>query len=139
MESVFVETKGELDIVNLTGELERRVVGLPNGVLFVFLKSTTSGLFINEDDPALLEDLRDVLSRLVPKNASYGHNSTWGDGNGHSHLRSLLLNSSLALPVERGRLALGTWQSVFLIELDLRPRRRELLLSFTPEDEDFGR
>ncbi len=139
MESLFVETRGELDIVNLTGELESRVVGLPSGMVFVFLKSTTSGLFINEDDPALLEDIRDMISRLVPKNANYRHNSTWGDGNGHSHLRSLLLSSTLALPVERGRLALGTWQNVFLIELDVRPRRRELLLSFMPEDESFGR
>ncbi|WP_449462411.1 secondary thiamine-phosphate synthase enzyme YjbQ [Tardisphaera miroshnichenkoae] len=139
MESVFVETRGELDIVNLTGELERRAADLPNGVLFVFLKSTTSGLFINEDDPALLEDVRDMLARLVPKNANYRHNSTWGDGNGHSHLRSLLLSNSLALPVEEGRLALGTWQNVFLIELDVRPRRRELVLSFTKEDENFGR
>ncbi len=139
MDRLFVETRGELDIVNLTGELERRVARLPNGVLFVYLKSTTSGLFVNEDDPALLEDVKDMLSRLVPKNANYRHNSTWGDGNGHSHLRSLLLSNSLALPVEGGRLALGTWQNVFLIELDVRPRRRELVLSFMPEDETLGR
>ncbi|MGC8614890.1 MAG: secondary thiamine-phosphate synthase enzyme YjbQ [Thermoprotei archaeon] len=138
MDRLFVETKGELDIVNITSDLEKRVSSLPSGYLFLFLKSTTSGLFINEDDPALLEDIRELLSRLVPKNARYRHNSTWGDLNGHSHLRSLMLSSSLTLPVENGHLALGTWQSVFLIELDVRPRRREVVMGFVPEQKIDG-
>jgi secondary thiamine-phosphate synthase enzyme len=134
MQSIFVETKGELDVVNVTNLLQQSVSGLGSGLLHVFLKSTTSGLYVNEDDPALIEDIRDFIKRSAPSDARYRHDATWGDGNGRSHVRSLLLDRSLLIPVSRGSLALGTWQSVFLVELDTRPRRRELVLTFIKAD-----
>jgi len=131
MQSAFVETSGELDVVDITSLLRDYVKGKGEGFLTVFLKSTTSGLLMNEADPALIEDLRQFLKIFLPKDAKYKHNSTWGDSNGHSHLRSIIFDRYLMLPVSSGELMLGQWQRVFLVELDVRPRRRELVLGFT--------
>jgi len=128
---MIVNTKGEMDAVDITASLEEKVKGLGNGMLHVFLKSTTSALFINEADTALLQDIREQLAKLIPK-GGHRHDSTWGDGNGHSHLRSLLLSHDLTLPVRDGRLDLGTWQTVYLLELDVRPRTRQISLTFIP-------
>jgi len=121
MEQFTVDTRKEFDLINITGEIERFVKG--EGVAVIFTPHTTCSLLINEDERGLREDILNFYSNLAPK-GSYEHNRV--DNNAHSHLRSLF-NNSLTIPVVNGRLALGTWQSVFLIESD-GPRVRKVYI-----------
>ncbi len=134
MAELEVRTKGELDIVKITEKVQEIVSksSLRRGLVVLFLKSTTSALFINEDEEGLKGDLRRILEVLVPRRGEYGHNKAWGEENAHSHLRSILLGNSLTIPFEDGRLALGTWQDIFLMELDIRPRVRKISISILP-------
>ena len=131
---IEVKTSGELDIINITPLVEEvvRRSGVEKGMVFLFLRSTTSALIINEDEEGLKSDLRETLETLIPRSRRYAHNRAWGEENAHSHLRSILLGNSLQIPLEGGRLMLGTWQSVFLVELDVRPRTRKIVVSIIP-------
>jgi len=77
----------------------------------------------------LRQDLPELLDRLIPPSTSYGHEQTWHDGNGHSHLQTTLLGSALTVPVRGGRLLLGTWQQIFHLECDVRPRERTVVVT----------
>ncbi len=77
----------------------------------------------------LAGDLPDLLDRLIPPSRSYGHEQAWHDGNGHSHLQATLLGPAITIPISEGRLVLGTWQQVFHIECDIKPRRREIVVT----------
>lgn len=74
-------------------------------------------------------DLPALMDRLIPPSPNYGHEKAWQDGNAHSHLQATLLGPSLTVPVTEGRLALGTWQQVFHLECDVRPRKREVVVT----------
>ncbi len=121
MEQFTVDTRKEFDLINITREIERFVEG--EGVAVIFTPHTTCSLLINEDERGLREDILNFYLKLAPK-GSYAHNRV--DNNAHSHLRSLF-NNSLTIPVVNGRLALGTWQSIFLIESD-GPRVRKVYI-----------
>jgi secondary thiamine-phosphate synthase enzyme len=89
---------------------------------------------VNEFEPGLMEeDLPAALERLFPESLSYGHERRWGDGNGHSHMRATFLGPSLTVPLVKGTLALGTWQQLVFLELDNKPRRREILVQVVGE------
>jgi secondary thiamine-phosphate synthase enzyme len=99
------------------------------GLACVFTPSSTSAILTNEFEPGLMEkDIPAALERLFPEGLAYGHEERWGDGNGHSHVRATFLGPSLTVPVVEGQLALGTWQQVVFLELDNKPRRREVLV-----------
>ncbi len=74
-----------------------------------------------------------MLSRVAPKDIEYKHDNTWHDGNGHSHVRSSLIGPSIIIPFIGGRLTLGTWQQIVLIEMDTRPRERKIILQIVGE------
>jgi len=99
------------------------------GIIHVFNVGSTGAIGAIEFEPGLQGDLPDALDRLFPPSSDYGHEQTWHDGNGHSHLQATLLGPSLTVPVEGGALVLGTWQQVFHLECDVRPRRREIVLT----------
>jgi len=125
-----VRTKGHTDIQNITGEIQKIVEssGVKQGLAFIFITATTASLFLNEYEKGLLADLKKWLTELVPEKGNYHHNLLNGDGNAHAHLRSLLFNSHLFVPIENHQLALGRWQSVLLIDFDNRPREREVVI-----------
>jgi secondary thiamine-phosphate synthase enzyme len=134
-----VETLDKFAFVDLTAEVALRVLssGVRTGVGHVHTCHTTTGLVLNENEPLLLGDLRRTLERLAPDGAFYAHDDIDRRGapadeprNGAAHCRALLLPSSQCLPIRHGRLTLGRWQSLFLVELD-GPRRRTLRLSVT--------
>lgn len=114
------------DMTDITSEVQRVVTdsGTPNGLCVVFSQGSTCSVFVNENDAMLLEDLRKLLKELVKERRVYHHPE-----NAHSHLRAILLGSSTSVPVRDGMLQLGQWQAVFVAELDVRPRRREILVS----------
>ena len=122
-----IETANQSEIVDITSVVEQYVQesGIENGICLVSSLHTTTALIINEADDALLNDVLELMERIVPRGAGYGHDR--GDGNAHAHLRAALLGSSVVIPVENGRLDLGTWQRVLFIELD-GPRKRKISL-----------
>ncbi len=125
-----VETQGNNHVVNITEPLREIIasMALRNGTLICFVTGTTAGLTVIEDEPGVIEDLQDALERLAPAGAEYAHERTAGDGNGHSHVRAALLGPSLAIPVIKGQMTLGSWQQVVLVDCDVKPRRREVIV-----------
>ncbi len=105
--------------------------GVASGLALVSLTGSTGAVTTIEYEPGALADLRRALERLAPRDAEYAHNERWGDGNGFSHVRSALLKPALALAVVDGRLALGTWQQIVVLNLDNRPRQREVVVMVT--------
>lgn len=101
--------------------------GVQNGLLCVFVPGATAGLTTIECEEGALHDLREAIERMAPRNIHYEHDRRWGDGNGFSHVRAALLGPSLSVPVAEGRLRLGTWQQIILIDFDNRPRSREVI------------
>jgi secondary thiamine-phosphate synthase enzyme len=128
-------TRGHRDMHDLTEELAEVVAesGIRRGVATLCNVGSTAALGTIEFEPGLEEDLPAMLDRLIPPSRDYGHERAWHDGNGHSHLQATLLGPSLSVPVEDGRLVLGTWQQVFLIECDVRPRRRVVAVTVIGE------
>ena len=101
--------------------------GVRHGALVVAVTGSTAAITTIEYESGALADLRRSLDRLAPANDDYAHNARWGDGNGFSHVRSALLKTGVALPVVDGRVELGTWQQVVVINLDNRARAREVV------------
>lgn len=129
-ESLTFSTRGEIDFTDLTRQVEEvvRKSGVKNGLVHVFAPHATGILVLTEHEPGLLNDLRGVLEKLIPKRGSYQHPS-----NAHSHLRSVFLCPDRTLPVVGGRVALGTWQSLVFVETDVYPRRRTVVVQVIGE------
>jgi secondary thiamine-phosphate synthase enzyme len=116
---------------DITAHIARNVAdaGIETGTAHVFVEGSTAAIGTIEFEPGLAADLPTVLDRIVPPSRDYGHERAWHDGNGHSHLQATWLGPSLTVPVESGQLSLGTWQQVFLLECDVRPRKRTLVVT----------
>jgi secondary thiamine-phosphate synthase enzyme len=123
-----LETEGEAQIVDLTeGVLAVvRQSGVAAGVVSVFVTGSTAAVTTMEYEPGGVADLRALVEQLVPRAASYQHNVLNHDDNAHAHLRASLIGPSETVPLVAGRLVLGTWQQIVLIDFDDRPRRREV-------------
>jgi secondary thiamine-phosphate synthase enzyme len=123
-----LETEGEGQIVDLTEGVEAvvRQSGVTAGVVCVFVTGSTAAVTTMEYEPGGVADLRAALERLVPREGRYEHNVRNNDDNAHAHLRAALLGPSESVPLVAGRLLLGTWQQLVLIDFDDRPRRREV-------------
>jgi secondary thiamine-phosphate synthase enzyme len=132
---VRVETRGDAEILDLTAEVQALVErhGFRAGHALVFVPGSTAGVTTIEFEPGLLHDLPAAFERLAPRGIRYRHDDTWHDGNGHAHVRASLLGPSLQVPFEDGRLLLGTWQQIVLVDFDNRPRRREIVVQLHGE------
>ena len=104
-----------------------------NGNVTVFVVGSTASVSTIEYEPGLRKDLPEMLEKFIPTGKKYHHNSTWGDHNGHAHLRSTLFGCSQTIPFVNGELLLGTWQQVILIDFDERPRNRKIIFQFIGE------
>jgi secondary thiamine-phosphate synthase enzyme len=133
---LVVQTRGR-GFADLTGEVTAfvREIGAKEGALTLFIRHTSASLTIQENaDPTVLEDLTTALARLAPENAGWRHD-TEGPDDMPAHVKTMLTATSLHVPVIGGRLALGTWQAIYLIEHRARPHRREIVLQFTGSTE----
>lgn len=120
-------TQGEGQIIDLTERLQSLVAesGVRTGQTALMVEGSTAALTTLEYEPGLVKhDIAAALERVAPRDALYRHEETWRDDNGHSHVRASLVGPSLALPIAEGRIPLGTWQQVVLIDEDTRPRHR---------------
>ncbi len=130
-EEFTIKTKGENDVVDITGEVRRVLAasGKSTAVLGLFTPGATAGLTTIEFEPGCVQDLKDAMERVAPRDGRYEHNERWGDGNGFSHVRAALLGPSLTVPVEDGRPLLGTWQQIVVVDFDNRPRDRRVVVT----------
>lgn len=132
---IKLNTKGNTDIIDVTAKVSEAVAnsGLQRGVATVFVVGATVGVTTMEFEPGLIADMRQMFERIAPATSQYQHNLRWGDLNGHAHLRASLLGPSLAIPFTNGQLELGTWQQVVVIDFDVRPRSREVIVQVVGE------
>ena len=126
-----ISTRGHGDMHDVTAEVIRmvRVSGIETGLVNVHVVGSTGAVGTIEFEPGLKRDLPEILDKLMPPGRHYGHEQAWHDGNAHSHLQATTLGPSLTVPVGEGRPILGTWQQIFLLECDVRPRRRTLVIT----------
>jgi secondary thiamine-phosphate synthase enzyme len=135
-ETIPLDTRAGVQTIDITDRVVAAIgrSGVRDGLACVFSPSSTSALIANEAEAGLMkDDLPGALERLVPASGRYAHNAAWGEENGHSHVRSMLLGASLTLPVVEGAAALGTWQQIVFVELDTKPRKREVVVQVVGE------
>ncbi|MEW5994320.1 MAG: secondary thiamine-phosphate synthase enzyme YjbQ [Candidatus Zixiibacteriota bacterium] len=134
-QQIKLKTKGPGDIIDITSSLQEAVKksGLSSGTITAFVPGSTGGLTTIEYEPGLLKDLPELMEKLVPSDRPYEHDHTWHDGNGFSHLRSVLIGPDITVPFTGGELTLGTWQQVVFLEFDNRPRSRRVVLQVMGE------
>jgi len=133
---VQVKTGGNSQVINITEEVGTVVAGsgLKAGVVTLFNLGSTAGLTTTEYEPGLANhDIRAAFERIAPEDGRYEHENTWHDDNGHSHVRATLLGPSLSVPFVDGRLTLGTWQQLILVDFDTRARNRTVICQIMGE------
>jgi secondary thiamine-phosphate synthase enzyme len=132
---IQLQTSGHQEMHDLTGEVARVVSEshMRAGFVHIFNVGSTGAIGAIEFEPGLQQDLPAMLDKLFPPSRDYGHEQAWHDGNGHSHLQATMLGPSLTVPVEGGKLVLGTWQQIFHLECDIKPRRRTIMITAVGE------
>lgn len=127
---IKINTSKNFEIIDVTSKVNE-LIDIENGIVSIFSKHSTSAIVVNENESGLLDDIEFTLSNLITDNYSYSHDRI--DNNARSHLKSFLLSSSECLPVKNGKSDLGTWQSVFFVELDGPRRSRTITLTMVGE------
>ena len=125
-----VKSRGNNDVINITDSVAQAVgkSGVKDGIVTVFVVGSTAGITTTEYEPGLANyDLEAAFEKIAPKNARYEHEETWHDDNGHAHVRASLLGPSITVPIVEGRMMLGTWQQIILIDFDTRARNRTII------------
>jgi secondary thiamine-phosphate synthase enzyme len=133
---IKIKTKGNCDVVNLTETVIEALVGsgIKDGTVTIFNVGSTAGITTTEYEPGLVNyDIAATFEKIAPENARYEHEETWHDDNGHSHVRASLLGPSLSVPIVGGRLTLGTWQQIILVDFDTRARVRTIICQIIGE------
>ena len=125
-------TEGNDQILDLTAAVQGAIAdsGVATGQASLLVQGSTAALTTLEYEPGLVgNDVAEALERLAPRDGRYLHEETWHDDNGHSHIRASVIGPSLALPIAGGRVPLGTWQQIVLVDSDTRPRDRTIHLT----------
>lgn len=129
-EEIIISSKGNCDILDITDNTHKIIEKslIKNGIVTIFVVGSTAGITTIEYEPGLLKDIPKLMDKIIPPVGLYKHNDTWGDGNGHSHLRSALIKTSLTVPIVNSEMTLGTWQQIVLLDFDNRPRTRRIAI-----------
>jgi len=127
-----IKSRGRTEFIDITAEVQEviRSSGMKGGICNLFVQHTTAGITVNEGaDPAVQRDMISFLNQRVPKDGYYTH----AEGNSDAHIKSTLVGSSLTIPVDGGKLLLGTWQAVYLCEFD-GPRQRKVAVKLLADN-----
>ena len=126
-----LSTRGNAEVVDITNKIQSALSAteISQGIVTVCVIGSTGAVTTCEYEPGLVQDIPDIMDKLIPP-GRYHHDQTWHDGNGHSHLRSSFIGPSLTIPIDKGKMILGTWQQVVFIDFDNRPRERTIVLQF---------
>ena len=133
---VSLTSQGHSEVIDITPQVADRLAEgrVRNGVVTLFVVGSTAALTTTEYEPGLAgTDLKALYERLAPEDGDYAHEATWNDDNGHSHCRATLTGPSLTIPLVDGKLTLGTWQQIILLDFDTRPRQREVIVQVLGE------
>jgi secondary thiamine-phosphate synthase enzyme len=124
--AIEMSTTAGTDILDLTPQVQEVVAdtGVAHGLVHLFIPGSTAALTTIEYESGVVEDLRAAIERLLPQDIPYAHDRRWGDGNGYAHVRAAFFKPGLTIPLADGRLELGAWQQIVLLDFDNRPRRR---------------
>lgn len=125
-----IKTRGQYDFVDITGEVASLVQksGVKDGVVLVFVSGSTAAITTMEYEEGVIKDMKNVFEAWAPEDSDYEHHKRWGDHNGAAHIKSALVGTDLVVPVQGGKLQLGTWQQIVLIDFDEKPRTREVVV-----------
>ena len=129
-QEITIKTKGNCEVVNITEQVAAAVghSEIADGAVTVFNIGSTAGITTTEYEPGLVNyDLKAAFEKIAPAGARYEHEETWHDDNGHAHVQASLLGPSLNVPIVAGRLTLGTWQQIILVDFDTRARTRTII------------
>jgi secondary thiamine-phosphate synthase enzyme len=134
-QDITLQSRGKCDAIDITSQVAKNVEksGINNGTVTLFIVGSTAGITTIEYEPNLLSDFKDMWDRVIPQNVPYQHDKTWGDGNGHSHVRASTLGPSLTVPFVNKKLTLGTWQQIVFVDFDNRPRSRKIAVQILGE------
>ncbi len=129
-EHIHIPTKGDSSLTDLTDQVSSLLAesGMAEGQALIFAPGATAGITTIEFEPGLVHDFPEALERIAPANIPYQHDNAWGDGNGHGHVRASMIGPSLTVPFLSGRLLLGTWQQIVLVDCDTRSRKRDVVV-----------
>jgi secondary thiamine-phosphate synthase enzyme len=132
---ITFQSRGNCDIIDITSQVARNVEksGINNGTATLFIVGSTAGITTIEYEPNLVSDFKKMWDRVIPQNIPYEHDRTWGDGNGHSHVRASTLGASLTIPFVNKKLTLGTWQQIVFVDFDNRSRSRKIVVQILGE------
>lgn len=133
-EYIELSTKGNAQVVDVTDDVSMALESgkIKRGIVTVSVIGSTGAMTTCEYEPGLVKDISDTFDKLIPQ-GNYHHDQAWGDGNGHSHLRSSVIGPSVTLPFEDKRLIVGTWQQIIFIDFDNRARQRQLVIQIIGE------
>lgn len=132
---ITLHTRGRGEVHDITARVKQEVdeSNAANGVVTLFVVGSTAAIATIEYEPGLVQDFGEAWQRLVPEGAPYRHDQAWGESNGHSHIRASILGPSLSIPLVKRALTLGTWQQIVLVDFDIRPRTREIVVQVMGE------
>jgi len=132
---IKIDTNGEVEIIDITNDLQQVVKDskINNGIICVFTPGSTGSITTIEYETGLQKDFPQALEKIAPKNGNYAHHKTWNDDNGHSHVRASLMGPSITLPICNKKIVHGTWQQIVFVELDTKPRVRNIIVQIVGE------
>jgi secondary thiamine-phosphate synthase enzyme len=130
---ILVQTTGRTDVIDLTPEISAEISNssAEDGVVTLFVPGSTAALTTIEFESGVINDLKKAIEGIAPEDIYYEHNERWGDGNGYSHVRAALIGPSLQVPIISGRMTLGTWQQIVLLDFDNQPRNRRIIVQIS--------
>jgi len=133
--SFTIHTGGLCHIENITDKVQETIddAEMISGIACVTVAGSTASISTMEFEPGLLRDIPEFFENILPSTKAYHHDDTWHDGNGFSHMRSFLLKTSLSIPFNDGKLVLGTWQQIVLVDFDNRSRTRKIMVQMVGE------
>jgi secondary thiamine-phosphate synthase enzyme len=133
--TITINSDGENHMIDITSQTDKTIkeCRLQEGIVVIFVVGSTAAITTIEYEPGLMRDFPRMLTRVAPKDIEYAHDDTWHDGNGHSHVRASLIGPSIVVPFRNKSLMLGTWQQIVLVEMDIRPRKRDIVFQMIGE------
>ncbi len=134
-QTIILPTKTHGEMHDITESINQIVQqsGIKTGTAHIFNVGSTAAIGTIEYEPGLKSDLPSALDRLIPPDLEYGHEETWHDGNGHSHLQASMLGPDIIVPITAAKLVLGTWQQIFHLECDVKPHTRKIIVTLNGE------
>jgi len=133
--TIILQTKGFSDIKDITGKVQAIVdrSGLKNGITTITAIGSTASVTTIEFEPALVQDMQEQLEKFASRHMHSHHSQTWGDDNGFSHIRASFMGPGITIPFTNGKLVLGTWQQIVVIDHDNSPRQRQVFVQVIGE------